>query len=313
MQNQRALVPNLRMVVLGDSVPWGQGLQTSEKFYSLVKVALSGSDCAQSCAVLAHSGAIIGAGATTTGPILGGEVPTAYPTILQQCANVTDPPETVDLVLLNGGINDINVRTILNPLTDSSHLQDRIVQHCHRDMKTLLDAVLKKFTKPTCRFVVTGYFLILSAQSDRLLMNQFLKMHGLSFASLVDLFSLINLTTDDLFQKILNNCALFFRQSSQSLQQAVDETNQAVGGAPRVFFAQPPFTEANAALAPQAWLWGLKPILRPEDPVQDDRRAACLRDEHDLLRLPTCFLASAGHPNLTGAQQFAAAILAALS
>jgi hypothetical protein len=37
-------MPNLRMVVLGDSVPWGQGLDPSQKFYTLVQAALTGSN-----------------------------------------------------------------------------------------------------------------------------------------------------------------------------------------------------------------------------------------------------------------------------
>src|SRR5512143_1544595 len=108
-----------RMVALGDSVVWGQGLEPGEKFSSLVQAALD----IDSCTLLAHSGATIGVGVDTTEPPLDGEVPTWYPTILQQCAAFTDSPETVDLVIVNGGINDVEVRTILNPLTDSSHLK----------------------------------------------------------------------------------------------------------------------------------------------------------------------------------------------
>src|SRR5689334_7934291 len=144
---------NFRMVVLGDSVNWGQGLETAEKFYSLVKVALS----ADECTLLAHSGATIGAGITTTEAPIDGEVPTSYPTILQQCAAFADSPETVDLVIVNGGINDIDVRSILNPFTDSSDLKDMIKQYCFRDMKTLLGAILAKFTNPACKVVVTSY------------------------------------------------------------------------------------------------------------------------------------------------------------
>jgi hypothetical protein len=52
-------------------------------------------------------------------PVIGntanGETPEARPTIIEQCDSFADSPDTVDLVLLNGGINDIGVATILNP------------------------------------------------------------------------------------------------------------------------------------------------------------------------------------------------------
>ena len=58
-------MPDLRMVVLGDSVPWGQGLNTPQKFYSIVQASLTGNNDSQSCIVLAHSGATIGASGST--------------------------------------------------------------------------------------------------------------------------------------------------------------------------------------------------------------------------------------------------------
>src|SRR5215510_2449522 len=110
----------MRMVVLGDSVLWGQGLNPEDKFYSLVQAALTGNLDPQSSVVLAHSGATIGVGVTTNVAAIDGEVPTSYPTILQQCESFTDSPESVDLVLMNGGLNDIDFRLILSPFTDTS-------------------------------------------------------------------------------------------------------------------------------------------------------------------------------------------------
>src|SRR5438270_2761966 len=134
---------NFRIVVLGDSVPWGQGLEPAEKFHALVQAAIPNSESS----LLAHSGATIGVGVPLTEAQVDGEVPTAYLTILQQCGAFDDAPETVDLVIINGGINDINFRFIINPLTDSAHLKDSIRQHCFQDMKTLLERVAAKFAK----------------------------------------------------------------------------------------------------------------------------------------------------------------------
>src|SRR5580698_4953428 len=99
-----------RIVNLGDSVAWGQGLAEADKYDVLVRAAVAP---AAELTRLAHSGATIGTVLIESGPA-DGEVPVSRPTILDQCNNFTDSPETVDLVLVNGGINDVDLRNILN-------------------------------------------------------------------------------------------------------------------------------------------------------------------------------------------------------
>jgi hypothetical protein len=70
--------------------------------------------------VLAHSGATIGVGDTETADPVDGEVPTSYPTILQQCDLFTGLRDKVDLVLMDGGMNDVDVTTILNPFNPAN-------------------------------------------------------------------------------------------------------------------------------------------------------------------------------------------------
>jgi lysophospholipase L1-like esterase len=96
---------SFRMVVLGDSVPWGQGLLPAHKYHAVLETLST--TYAVSTDFMAHSGATIGGGATVGASAPDGEVPDAYPTILQQCAADTQAPDTVDLILLNGGINDV--------------------------------------------------------------------------------------------------------------------------------------------------------------------------------------------------------------
>ncbi|MFL6275935.1 MAG: SGNH/GDSL hydrolase family protein [Blastocatellia bacterium] len=292
-----------RIVVLGDSVNWGQGLETEEKFYSMVQASIPDAESV----LLAHSGATIGVGTPPTEAQVDGEVPTAYPTILQQCDAFNDAPETVDLVLVNGGINDINIRFIINPLTDSAHLKDSTRLHCFQGMKTLLENVAAKFSKPSARIIVTSYYPILSHQTHVPLIEAFLAMQGLALPPFLDLLDGL------VFAKIIANCEQFYTQSNHFLQRAINQVNAAVGGIPRIFFAQPPFGPENAALAPQAWLWGVNPDLSPQDPVQAARHIACDAFETDIIRRQTCYRASAGHPNIQGAQQYALAILALLS
>jgi len=299
-------MPDIRMVVMGDSVTWGQGLETAEKFHSLVKLALTGTDCSQACTQLAHSGATIGAGVETTEAAVDGEVPTSYPTIMQQCAAFTDSREGVDLVLINGGINDVDFRTIVNPFTDTSDLLDMIKQYCFVDMKALLESVVSKFTKPSARIVLTSYFPILSDQSHPPLLEPFLATIGVSLPPFV------NVLDGLVWDKIIAHCALFYDESNRLFNKAIRQVNRSPEGANRVVFAQPPFTAANAALAPDAWLWGVNLDFSAQDPVRVARHAACDLFETDFLQRETCYRASVGHPNLIGAQRFAEAILAVI-
>jgi hypothetical protein len=293
----------MRMIAFGDSVVWGQGLLAPHKFSSLVYEKLNAGPppVPGDFQSFAHSGAIIGVGATTTNSPLDGEVPDSYPTILQQIAAFDDHPETADLVIVNGGINDLDVRTIISPLTDIQDLQDKITQYCYQDMMFLLGQVSAKFTSATTRIIVTSYFPILSAKSDPLRLPKLLSLHG------IDIDPLVTAIGGFVFNKILRQCQMFFDRSNASLLAAVSAAN-ANGGAGRIAFAEVPFTDDNCVFAPQAWLWGLADDLSPEDEVAGTRHQSCDIDESDIIRRLTCYRASAGHPNLEGAAQFATAI-----
>ncbi len=291
-----------RIVVLGDSVTWGQGLLDADKMHRVVASRIPQAEIA---AVLAHSGAIIGVCGRQTKAPVDGEVPTSFPSILQQCEAFADDPASVDLVIVNGGINDIDVRYVLSPLTETADLRDAIERCCFCDMRELLLRVAAKFSKPTARIVVTSYYLILSDQSRFGLRNEFLLTMGVPIASLATLFPAAGIPV---WGKVLENCSVFFDDSSDALGRAV-----AAAGDARVRFAAPPFTAANAALAADPWLFGVRWDLSPQDPVAAARREACTRHEPDLLRREQCFRASAGHPNVAGAQRYADAIIAALA
>src|SRR5690348_5986491 len=95
-------MPTFKIVVLGDSVTWGQGLLDDEKMHNLVAEGLGVG--IPDVTLLAHSGAVIGVGLNTAVPGVNGEVPVSYPTIVQQCQGFSDDIQGVDLVIVNGGI-----------------------------------------------------------------------------------------------------------------------------------------------------------------------------------------------------------------
>ena len=90
-----------------------------------------------------------------------GEVPASRPSIIEQCDSYANSPETVDLVLMDGGINDVGIASILNPFALIPPLDVRVVHACHDGMLALLKKVIAKFSKPACHILVTGYYPIL--------------------------------------------------------------------------------------------------------------------------------------------------------
>jgi len=311
------LLDTYRIVVLGDSVSWGQGLEEAQRASSLVAAAVQrGEGRGVHVHSRAHSGATIGVGDLVILPPLPGEVPTSYPTVLQQVEGYTDDPAGVELVLISAGINDIDVRRILDPTYDPRDLDPRVLRHCHDDMQELLSAALRRFS--TAQVVVTGYFPILSRSSNLGLVEPLLAAMRAAGSATGGL-GLLGL------DRILTNCAWFHERSDAALRSAVEEVNAAaisLGAVPRVAFATAPFTAQNAALAPQAWLYGLDvglglgtDVLRPEDhpAVAGPRWSACQVAGEERTDQLTCRLASVGHPNPEGARQYAEAILAALA
>src|SRR3954471_9857093 len=110
------------MLILGTSVIWGQGLHERDKIHTCVKQLLEERgifDPDTRVIMLAHSGATIGYNDddtvdSTVQPRIHPEVPTFYPTMLQQLDEFdtlpdAPSPDDIDLVLVEGGINDVSL------------------------------------------------------------------------------------------------------------------------------------------------------------------------------------------------------------
>jgi hypothetical protein len=254
---------------------------------------------------LAHSGAVIGANGATGSP-QPGEVPAPRLSIIEQCDGYSNSPETVDLVLMDGGINDVGVATILNPLALIPSLDARVTHACHDGMLLLLRKVKAKFSKVTCKILVTGYYPILSAMSDPVGITRLLALYGIAVPKFLD-------SDLDFINPVIARCEAFFRDSTQELIRAVADAADA-----RIAFVPSGFTDANAVFVPgSSLLWGLELTndLDPQDPVAAARHPLCDAAHPDPLQVldrEICYRASAGHPNVEGALQFNKQILANL-
>lgn len=312
------VLDTIRMVVFGDSVQWGQGLVNHLKFHTIVEEHIRASNGGVGIYkdVLAHSGALIGTNTSAQGETRPGECPSPTPTVIQQVNSYAVDPEGVDLVLLDGGINDVGVVEIVSPLA-TSDLVERTENGCHDRMSNLLERVMTKFRN--ARVIVTGYFQVVSDESDNTLLAAYLTSLGILLAGVPG--ALVGAAVSAAFKAIMvERSRTFFEESGRWLRQTVEEFDDTPPNAyngPGVFFADPGFQERNSIFAPEAWLWGLNMDLSPQDDppegVAPARSVECDGAGYDRAEdVEICKRASAGHPNVEGAAEYAEVILALL-
>jgi lysophospholipase L1-like esterase len=309
-----------KILTFGDSVLWGQGLFPHEKVHERVANALRPrlGDTYIHNRLRAHSGAIIGApdDPRRDPPIegrFGGEVPVPYPTIFQQVEDELGkrPRDTAaDLVIVGGGINDVYLFNILNPLDFS--LDSRIEEAFARRMLPLLEIICLRF--PNAKVVVTGYYPFFSDASERELIGLALAALGFSVAGLPGVIGGLLLDAV-MIDTVKERSSRFSRLAHDYIRTTVQKLYAIYPALiDRLYFADPAFGPQNAMLAPDSLLFGIQPDLSPQDPRQiaDGRAQACAENAHRLTPLEQagCPKASVGHPTPAGAQRYADAVLA---
>jgi lysophospholipase L1-like esterase len=293
------------IVTLGDSICWGQGLLDVHKFDRIFAAGAS-------LTRVAHSGAILGSEGDNSTVTAYPEVPVSYPSVWQQLGLVADWTD-VDWAIVNGGLNDVSLTRILSPWVSTTLIEQLAQQFCGAEMTRFLTSAVGRLVKPTARIAVLGYYPILSEQTkfdDAKKAQMLMESHGVATGS-----GALGKQPDPaaLVPAIVANCLAFWKASDTALAAAVHAVNTQVGREVCVFVASP-FTEANAAWAPDSWVWELSDVLDAQDEVKDLRDMACDKlygDVVDLLTWIKCDRASVGHPDVEGAAQIAAALVAA--
>jgi hypothetical protein len=178
-------------------------------------------------------------------------------------------------------------------------------------MGFLLTQVKGRFSNPNTKIVVTSYFPILSSASRFDLIPPMVEFLGTPLPKFLNL-DVIG-PGDPVADKIVALCIQFWEQSTQWLQKSVSDVN--IGSGPRCFFANVPFTENNSVFAPEAWLFGVGPApdFAAQDEVAATRKTQCdVVFGNDVFGREQCYRASARHPNVPGAAQFAQTVLGVL-
>jgi lysophospholipase L1-like esterase len=328
----------LNLVVLGDSISWGQGLREEHKTWYLIKSWLEQNTGREVRATVeAHSGAVIGSPDDLNGPTkwdLDGELSRAYPTIHGQLDNALKrfaDPRQVDLVLVNGCINDLDSRRLLNAANTPDQIRQLAQLKCGPPMEALLARITSAFAN--AHVVVTGYYPILTEKSSNDLF-----MRALAKRFYMPETDAPKLNDEMLRARLISISREWYHTSDQMLSAAarkIDAQLRAAGGHQRVLFADAGFAPENAFAAGKSRLWGFdatalrkllvvltlgKIQLRTNDERRSQRGDLCktvfvktpnespeekaLRADH-LLR---CRLAAVGHPNRKGAAMYADAV-----
>jgi len=335
----------LDMLVLGDSIMWGQGLKPEQKFSWRIKCWLqekTNREVRQT--VFAHSGALISVDPATAPRFKSndGEVNLPYPSIneeLDQARDFYGPASAkVNLILLDGCINDVDVSNLLNVTTDPNWLRERINTSCKLGMHDLLKRVTESF--PNAQVIVPSYYRIVS---DSTADNAFIRLLAKNLNNKRP--EARRMTDKEMRDRLIKLSELWYRASTGDLREAVDRLNAELAARnlpPKATFVEIDFWPEHSFSAAETLLWnfifgstnlsGLRKFIvtlsfgtaayKPNDEVRESRVRSCnetfkapkgqketdaeKRDRKD--RLLICRYASLGHPNQMGALVYTEAI-----
>jgi lysophospholipase L1-like esterase len=330
----------VNILVLGDSISWGQGLKDEHKAWFLVKKWLElNTGRPVHAEVEAHSGAVIGAvtepGADTrTNYTLDGELSRGEPTINEQIDNalrsLADPSQ-IDLVLVNGCINDVDSRRLLNAANTPDNIRELAQAKCGPPVEALLNRITNAF--PAAHVIIFGYYPIITEFTANDLF-----MRALAKRFYTPVAGDPKLNDKGLRARLIAISREWYHTSDLMLANAarkIDSELKARGSHQRVMFADAAFQPEHSFAANRSRLWGFdastlrkilvlltlgKVSLRTNDERRSQRSDLCKtifkKPEHETPdqkagredRLLRCRLAAVGHPNRKGAAMYADAI-----
>ena len=313
--------PEFRVAALGDSLVWGQGLKREDRFVHLFTTGLSSRIGKRGRLVWdsARSGAQIDASSAQRqrfidtypglfptsesrdqfflgvdeSPARGlyGELPSTFPTILGQVDLI--PPElgeSIDVVLLDGGVNDLPIEDIVNPQSRRRAWMETFESQVHNvgygRVLHLLERVRRKCPKAVVLYF--GFFPPISYSSSPSQMRDLFQheydsdikwwLNEAAGDSCVDV--------DPLVREAMTRAVWMFRTLSFWTRKAVTDANgdsDLRGGG--FAFVSSGFGETHSAFTLDPFLFeDYDPPTK--DPARQERMANCPRLEAlDLMRL----------------------------
>ncbi|MCC6825058.1 MAG: hypothetical protein IT172_04860 [Acidobacteria bacterium] len=327
------------ILVIGDSMIWGQGLEETTKFYRLTadwlrdevfegrrKVNLT---------VKAHSGATIKPVPKELEKLIRakmdekqpypGEVTLSSPSMWSQVETADEEYERAgvsgaDLVLLTAGITDIAVEGLLNPLHSTESVRRLIKESCNARVGELLAHIAGK--NPDALIVATGYFPILSPKAKHSkLMNSMLEAINIPgiFKPILNNPVTRGLIFNSVIKKMIRHSRIWITESNTELQAAVNSFNR-TAGRQQAIFVRSSLTEADAFEMPDTKLFRMNKKGHTNDPLFEQRGRECttvlkeLKQKADIkVNVNRCKIAAIGHPDAAGARAYFNDIKSALA
>jgi len=279
------------MVVIGDSIAWGNGLQRENKYPYLVADWLQKAlNRPVDVTVYAHSGATISG---ESGKSIDPNLNSGSPTLTAQANNIQDKSD-VDLILVSGGINDVGVLSIIDPEKTALEISD-LSKETKIPMKELLEKLLSECDN--ARIVVTGYYPIITediADKNLDIVYELFYQLGRSNTILATNYKAV----------LVANSQAFSKYSSESLNNAISEINS-----DRVTFVPVDFPSDKCYGTENSWLWKLISLIPPKtDDDQFEYRSSLSGNIKDPVEATVNTVNAIGHPNRYGATEYARAI-----
>jgi lysophospholipase L1-like esterase len=311
----------LYMAVAGDSIMAGNGLPEEMLYSRMIRDEI---EARTGLRVVLQDQALTGAhvvgvpGEPTCPQGCNRQLGVIFTSITTQVDLIAEP-NVIDLVLINGCLNDISFRTIIDPATALDSIPEMADSFCRIEVEALLEKV--RTLMPNATVVYTGYYPFISEESGLIALTDWA-------AILEEEPDQIELLEAGLAAVAARSNA-FESSSRESLEAAVQATiAKEPDRAPRFVYVHPDFGPANALQASESLLWDLGPIqtgdlsllddfipeqvqLFPQDPLFPWRLTACLEPQvvDDYV---SCVYNTVGHPNAEGSMRIAEKIEAAL-
>lgn len=326
----------LNLLVLGDSILWGQGLINKHKTWYLVKTFLSqntGRDVLEH--IEAHSGALIESGSEDDAPSpVDGEIDVGEPTVSDQVNRALRhyvDGSKVDLVLVSGCVNEVGTKNLLNAAAGTEVITRVTEEKCGPPLERLLHKITSSF--PNADVILTGYYPLFSEKTK----NDFF-MKALARRFLKGRADAHNLRSKEMLERLVANSRVWYQTSNRTIAGVAAKINaelQSDGPRQTVSFAEIDFLPEYSFGAPETRLWGFnespvrrlavistfgKVRLETNDERRRERIGSCnqffkekanetaeQKRERESRRL-LCHFAALGHPNRKGAALYADAI-----
>lgn len=283
------------LLVFGSSILWGQGLLEEDKLHQRYRNWLE-KEYGERVRVqqFAHSGAFINHPEAGRHSRLHGEVPTPFPTVLEQIARCRIKLRSKVRILIEGGINDVGGARIVSPASTPEEIIRLTEESCYRGVKEMLAALARRF--PEAEVYVPGYYQILVPRHlgwqgfHKIGENQGVQLEK----DLIDF--------DD---RAVANSRCFHLESEKGMKRAVKEAREELGL--DAFFVPSGFLPENGMFGNEVLLfspWKKDPRIR-------ERARACTSALRSGRTGVHCYLAAAFHPDVRGVTRYLEAIVKA--